>query len=88
MKLNIAAFSGATAIVTIVLFTLCALFIALAPGAAYAFFSYLFHVDLSGSAYPMTWGVFLGGLVAWGGGMGLTAAALAWLYNGLTRTPR
>ena len=36
MTLNIQAFTGTTAIVTAVLFTLCALLIALAPGAAYA----------------------------------------------------
>ncbi len=85
MKLNIAAFAGATAIVTAVLFTLCALFIALAPGTAYAFFSYLFHADLTGITYPMTWGVFLGGLVIWVLGMALVAAAGAWLYNRLIR---
>ena len=36
MTLNIRAFTGATAIGTAVLFTLCALLIALASGAAYA----------------------------------------------------
>ncbi len=85
MKLNIRAFTGATAIVTAVLFTLCALLIALAPGAAYAAFSFLFHVDLTNLAYPMGWSGYLGGLVIWVPGMGLVAAAGAWLYNLLNR---
>lgn len=77
MKLNVAAFTGATGVVTAALFTLCAAFIALAPASACRFFSYAFHVDLTGITYPMTWGVFVGGLVLWVAGMGLTAAALA-----------
>ena len=85
MKLNIRAFTGATAIVTAVLFTLCALLIALAPGAAYPAFSFLFHVDLTNLAYPMEWGGYFGGLVIWVLGMGLVAAAGAWLYNRLIR---
>lgn len=85
MKLNLQAFAGASALVTAVLFTLCALFIAMAPEAAYAAFSFLFHVDLTNLAYPMGWGVYFGGLASWVVGMGIVGAALAWLYNLLIR---
>ena len=83
MKLNTLAIANATSVVTAVLFTLCALLLAVAPAAAYAAFSYLFHVDLSGIAYPMTWGVYLGGLIVWVVVMWLVGAAFAWLYNRL-----
>ncbi len=86
MKLNIQAFTGTTAMVTAVLFTLCALLIVLAPEAAYAAFSFLFHVDLTNMAHPMGWSGFLGGLVIWVLGMGLVAATGAWLYNRLNRS--
>lgn len=83
MKLDTLAIANATGVVTAVLFTLCALLLAVAPAAAYAGFSYLFHAELAGIAYAMTWGVYLGGLIAWVAGMWLVAGALAWLYNRL-----
>ncbi|OGA68293.1 MAG: hypothetical protein A3G81_02735 [Betaproteobacteria bacterium RIFCSPLOWO2_12_FULL_65_14] len=83
MKLDTLAISNATGAVTGALFTLCALLLAVAPAAAYAGFSYLFHADLAGIAYAMTWGVYLGGLIAWVVAMWLVAGALAWLYNRL-----
>lgn len=86
MKLNTLAIANASGVVTAVLFTLCALLLAIAPTAAYSAFSYLFHVDLSGIAYPMTWGVYLGGLIVWVVVMWLVGAAFAWLYNRLAVT--
>lgn len=83
MKLNTLAIANATSVVTAVLFTLCALLLAVAPAAAYAAFSYLFHVELGDIAYAMTWGVYLGGLIAWVVVMWLVAGTLAWLYNRL-----
>lgn len=81
MKLNTLAIANSTGLVTAVLFTLCALLLAVAPAAAYAVFSYLLHADLAGIAYAMTWGVYLGGLAAWVVFTWLVAAALASLYN-------
>jgi hypothetical protein len=65
------------------LFTSCALLLALAPSVGYVFFSFLFHIDLSRMAYPMSWGIYFSGLVMWVAGMWLAAAAVAWLYNRL-----
>ena len=70
--------------VTAVVFTLDALWIALAPKSAYAAFSFLFHVDLTNLAYPMGWNGYFGGLAIWVLGMALVAAAVAWLYNPAT----
>ena len=85
MKLNTIALANAAAIVTAVLFTLCALFLAAFQEHAYLFFSFLFHVDLTSSAYPMSWGVFVGSGVVWVIGMWIVAAVFAGLYNAMIR---
>ena len=87
MKLNALAIANAAGVVTAVLFSLCALLLAVAPAAAYAAFSYLFHVELGEIAYAMSWGVYLGGLIVWVAAVWLVAAALAGLYNRLAVTP-
>ncbi len=86
MKLNTIAIANASGVVTAALFTLCALLLAIAPAAAYAGFSYLLHANLTGIAYPMTWGVYLGGLIVWVVLMWLVGWALAELYNRLAVT--
>ena len=86
MKLNIPAFAGATAIITTVAFSLCSLFVAVAPEATYSASSFLLHTDLTNLAYPMSWGTFFGGLVIWVVGMAIASAVLAWTYNRLAQT--
>jgi len=81
MTLHIRAFAISVGLVTAVAFTICAFFVALAPEATRAFFSYLFHIDLTGLAWPISWESFLAGLVASTLGMGLLGAFVAWLYN-------
>lgn len=81
MKLDALAIANSSGIVTAAVFTLCALLLAVAPAAAYAGFSYLFHVELGKIAYTMSWGVFAGGLITWVAGVWLLAGALAWFYN-------
>ena len=85
MKLNTIALANAAAIVTAVLFTLCALFLAAFQEHAYLFFSFLFHVDIAPSAYSMSWSVYVGGLVVWVIGMWLAGAGFAGLYNAMIR---
>ncbi len=85
MKLNISAFAGATAIITAVVFSLCSLFVAVAPEATYSASSFLFHTDLTNLAYPISWGAYFGGLAAWTIAMAIAGAGLAWLYNRLIR---
>ncbi len=85
MKLKIPAFAGATAIITAIAFSLCSLFLAVAPEATYEASSFLFHTNLTNLAYPMSWGTFFGGLAVWTIAMAITGAGLAWLYNQLIR---
>lgn len=73
----------AAASVAALLFTLCALFVALAPDATVAFASDMIHLDLSGLARSLTWGSFVVGLLCWTFGTGLVFAAAAALYNRL-----
>ena len=83
MKLDIRAFALAVGSVTAVVFTICAFFVAVAPEATRAFFSYLFHIDLTGMASTISWGSYLAGLLGTGFGSALFAAAVAGLYNRL-----
>ena len=83
MKLDIRAFALAVGGVTAVVFTICAFFVAIAPEATRAFFSYLFHIDLTGMASTISWGSFFAGLLGTGLGMALLASGTAWLYNRL-----
>jgi hypothetical protein len=85
MKLDIRAFALAVGGVTAAGFTICAFFVAVAPEATRAFFSYLFHIDLTGMASTISWGSFFAGLLGTGLGMAILAGAVAWIYNRLFR---
>jgi hypothetical protein len=65
MRIHVAAFASAASIVTAVLYTMCALFLAAFQEDAYLFFSFLFHVDLQAGVFAMNWSVYAGGLVVW-----------------------
>lgn len=81
MKLDSSAFGLAAGIVTAVLYTLCALAVALAPGATAAAFSYMLHLDLTGIARPITLGSYIGGAICMSLGVGLVFGVAAGLYN-------
>jgi hypothetical protein len=81
MRIDARAVSLAAGFTAAILFVLCAAWVALAPDAATGAFSFLLHLDLSGMARTLSWASFLGGLVAWSAGMGLTFGLAAWLYN-------
>lgn len=81
MKLRPSAFGLATGIVTAALYALCALAVALSPGATAAAFSYLMHVDLTGLVLPLTLGAYVGGAIGMSLGIGLVFGVAAALYN-------
>ena len=81
MRLDARAFGTAAGIVAAVLFTVCALAVAIAPDQTTALASYLIHLDLSGMARSMTPGRFVGGLVIWPLGTGLAFGTAAAIYN-------
>jgi hypothetical protein len=83
MRLDARAFGTAAGIVAAVLFTICALAVAVAPEQTTALAGYLIHMDLSGMTRSMTFGRFLGGLVIWTLGTGVTFGAVAAIYNRL-----
>lgn len=87
MRIDSKAFGIAAGTVAGALFTLCALTVAIAPGATTAFFGYLLHLDLSGLARPLTWSSYAAGLVCWTLGTALTFGIAAAIYNRLASAP-
>lgn len=85
MRLDTRAFALAAGAAAAILFTLCALAVAIAPGPTTAFFGYLVHMDLSGLPRTLTFGSFVGGLLAWTVGTALTFGLAATIYNRLIR---
>lgn len=83
MRLDATAFGTAAAIVAAVLFTLCALAIAVAPEATSAAGTSLFHLDLTNLIGTLTWGGFFVGLLSWSVGTWLVFTSVAGLYNRL-----
>ena len=83
MRLDTRAFAFAAGITAAVLFTLCALALAIAPGATIAFFGYMVHLDLSALPAALTLGSFVGGLVGWTLGTAITFGLAALIYNRL-----
>lgn len=81
MKLNVGAFAVASGTVAAAASAICAFFVAVAPGATKAFFSMMFHIDLSSLPYILSWGSFIGGLVCWFATVAIVFGAGAWLYN-------
>jgi membrane protein YqaA with SNARE-associated domain len=83
MRLDVRAFGTAAGIVAAVLFTICALAVAIFPGPTTALASYLIHLDLSGMSRTMTFGSFVGGLVIWSLGTAIVFGSAAAIYNRL-----
>lgn len=84
MKLNVSAFSFAVGIVVAAAFTICALFVAIAPEATAATIGYLLHIDLSGVVGGLTWPSYIAGVLAMGLWTALWAAVAAVIYNSLS----
>jgi len=83
MRLDTRAFAIAAGTTAAVLFTLCALAVAIAPGPTTAFFGYLVHLDLSALPRTLTFASFIGGLICWTLGTALTFGLAATIYNRL-----
>ena len=81
MRLELRAFAFAGGLTAAVLFTVCAVAVAVAPEATTAFAGSLIHADLSGIMRTLTWGNFVLGLVVWTGGTALVFGSIAAAYN-------
>lgn len=84
MKLDATNLAIAAAVAVAIAWTLCAAYLAAAPGAASFTFRAMMHLDLAEPAMRITLGAYLIGLVAWV----VSAAATGWLvgaiYNALS----
>lgn len=87
IKLSVRSLAIATGIITALVYTICVLFIAIAPQPTMAFFSYVLHTELSGLTRVVTLGSFIVGLLFWSWGTAIYAAAIAGLYNGIAPRP-
>ena len=83
MRFDTRALGIAAATITAAVYTICALFVAINPGATSAFFGYLFHVDLSGIVRPLSWVSFFSGLIGLSVLVGIIVGLVGWLYNAL-----
>ena len=83
MRFDTRALGIAAASVTAAAYTICALFVAIYPGATSAFFGYLFHVDLSNIARPLTWLSYFAGVIGLSLFVGFVVGLVGWLYNAL-----
>ena len=85
MRIDARAFGVAAGATAAVLFIICALAVAIAPGPTTAFAGYLIHMDLSGMSRSLTFGSFVAGLICWTVGTALTFGLVAAVYNRLIR---
>jgi hypothetical protein len=83
MRLDTRAFAIAAGTTAAILFVLCAVAVAIAPGLTTAFFGYIVHLDMSGMRRELTLGSFIVGLIAWSLGTALVFAIAAMIYNRL-----
>lgn len=85
MRLDSKALALAAGGAAAIWFAICALFVAIAPGATSTFFGYVLHLDLTAIARPLTWSSFAGGLVAVASGAAIFVAFVGSTYNRLAR---
>jgi 2TM family of unknown function (DUF5676) len=81
MKVKVPAFGLAVGFVVSAAFTICSLFVAVAPEATAEFIGYLLHIDIAGLTRPISWVSYFAGVLGLGIWTGLWAAAAAKLYN-------
>lgn len=81
MQLNPKAFASAASITAALVFTGCAVLVALAPQFATGLFSDAIHVDLSSLTRTLTWATYFKGLMFWLITAGVVFGVVAQLYN-------
>ena len=81
MEIKSSAFGIAVGIVVAAAFTICSLFVAVAPEATAEFIGYLLHINLAGLTRSISWANYFAGVIGLGIWTGLWAAAAAQVYN-------
>lgn len=88
MKLDVRAAALAAGSIAALVYALCTAFCVLVPESTVVYVTTVFfHIDVTGLYRQITWGSFIASLLGWGLGTAVVAAATAWLYNRLARTP-
>lgn len=83
MRINSKALALASGLVAATTFSICALAVALAPGATMTFLGWVLHLDLSGMARTLTFSSFCGGLLLFSAFIAACTGTTAALYNRL-----
>lgn len=82
-KLKTNSLAIATGLISGLVYTICVIFIALAPKITMNFFSYILHADITNLVRVVSWGSFIVGLLFWSVGTGLYVALIARFYNSM-----
>lgn len=83
MKINSVKFGLATAIVFAAFWSICSLFVLSMPMGMMRMSNYMIHADFGQTAWFLGWAGFIYGLLAWSLIAGVTAWAIAAVYNRL-----
>lgn len=83
MKIDATKFGLATAIVFAVFWAICSTLVVTMPVGMMQMSGHMVHADLGQMAWHLGWAGFITGLVAWSVIAGVTAWAIAALYNRL-----
>ena len=81
MSINVRAAGFAGAFTAAVLWVICSLMLAVAPGGTAAAGRAMFHLGMVTMTWTVSWGSFVLGLVLWSVLTGLICAGYAALYN-------
>ena len=89
MEIKPSSFGLAVGIAVAAAFTVCALFVAIAPERTAATIGYLLHINLAGLSRSLSWTSYFAGVMAIAVWTGLWATATAKIYNLVaSRSPR
>lgn len=86
MSLDTKSFGLSAGIATAIVYSICALVVALSPNAASAVLSYVIHLDLSTLTRPLSWVSYLVGVVTLSVTVGLVFSLAAGFYNRFSRS--
>ena len=81
MNLNAKSLAMSFVSVSAFIWIACSLLVALLPGPMMSMTAHMFHSDLAGFSWTLTWTGFVVGLVAWTLWAAVAGWLTAWTYN-------
>jgi hypothetical protein len=85
MPIDTKSFGLSAAAAAAIVYSICSTFVALAPNGTTALLSYVFHLELTSMARPISWASYGVGVVTLSALIGLVFSLAAAFYNRLTR---